>query len=80
MQRFEEAITAYQDAAAIFRETGDRHSEAQTLDNLGNTYQEEMQQPSRAATCWREAAAMRDADDPEEAERLERLAANAQTG
>ena len=31
----EEAITAHQDAAAIFRETGDRHGEGMALDNLG---------------------------------------------
>ena len=33
--RFEEAISAHQDAAAIFRETGDRHGEGQALNNLG---------------------------------------------
>ena len=27
VRRFEEAITAHQDAAAIYRETGDRHGE-----------------------------------------------------
>ena len=35
VRRFEEAITAHQDAAAIFRETGDRHGEGMALDNLG---------------------------------------------
>ena len=35
VRRFEEAITAHQDAAAIFRETGDRHSEGAALNNLG---------------------------------------------
>jgi hypothetical protein len=34
VQRFEEAITAYQDAVAIFRETGDRHRESIALGNL----------------------------------------------
>jgi len=33
--RVEEAITAHQDAAAIFRETGDRHGEGRALGNLG---------------------------------------------
>ena len=33
--RFEDAITASQGAAAIFRETGDRHGEGQALNNLG---------------------------------------------
>jgi hypothetical protein len=32
--RFEEAITACQDAAAIYRETGDRHRERTTLEDL----------------------------------------------
>ena len=34
VRRFEEAITAHQDAAAIFRETGDRHGEGTALSNL----------------------------------------------
>jgi hypothetical protein len=34
VRRFDEAITAHQDAAAIFRETGDRHGEGAALDNL----------------------------------------------
>ncbi len=32
--RIGEAITACQDAVAIYRETGDRHSEGQALNNL----------------------------------------------
>ena len=35
VRRFEEAITAHQDAAAIYRETGDRHGEGMALNNLG---------------------------------------------
>ena len=35
VRRFEEAISAHQDAAAIYRETGDRHREGEALDNLG---------------------------------------------
>jgi tetratricopeptide (TPR) repeat protein len=74
----DEAIDCHQQAMAIFRETGDRHSEGQALDGLGNTYQE-LRRPARAAECWREAAAaMRDAADPEEAARLERLAVSTQ--
>jgi hypothetical protein len=34
VQRFEEAITACQDAAAILLETGDRHAEGIALANL----------------------------------------------
>ena len=34
VRRFEEAITAHQDAVAIYRETGDRHREGIALGNL----------------------------------------------
>ena len=34
LRRFEEAITACQDAATIYRETDDRHSEGMVLNNL----------------------------------------------
>lgn len=34
VRRFEEAITAHQEAAAIYRETGDRHGEGIALNNL----------------------------------------------
>ena len=34
VRRFEEAITAHQDAAAIYRETGDRHRESSALEDL----------------------------------------------
>lgn len=34
VRRFEEAITAHQDAAAICRETGDRHGEDMAVNNL----------------------------------------------
>jgi len=34
VRRFDEAITALQGAAAIFRETGDRYGEAIALNNL----------------------------------------------
>jgi len=69
MQRFEEAITSYQQALAIRRETGDRHGEGQALNNLGHTYKA-MRRPGRASACWLEAAAaMRAAGDHEEAGR-----------
>ena len=35
VRRVEDAITAHQDAVAIYRETGDRHSEGIALNNLG---------------------------------------------
>ena len=79
MRRFEEAVGCFQESLAIFRETGDRHGEGQTLTNLGLAYQG-LRQPDRAAMCWQDAAAaMRDAGDQEEAARLEQLAANAQS-
>ncbi len=80
MRRFEETIRAHQDAAAIYRETGDRHGEGTALTNLAYAYQD-MRQPGRAAACWRDAAAaMRDAGEHEEAARLEQLATNTRTG
>jgi tetratricopeptide (TPR) repeat protein len=39
VRQFEEAITACQDAAAIYRETGDRNGEASALNNLGQALQ-----------------------------------------
>ena len=33
--RLDEAVTAYQDAAAIFRETGDKYRETMALNSLG---------------------------------------------
>jgi tetratricopeptide (TPR) repeat protein len=36
VRRFDEAITAHQTAAAIYRETGDRHREGTALNNLGS--------------------------------------------
>ena len=35
VRRFEEAITACEDAAAVYRRTGDRHWEGMTLNNRG---------------------------------------------
>ena len=35
VRRFDEAITAHQDAIAIYRETGDRHREGRALNDLG---------------------------------------------
>jgi hypothetical protein len=35
VRRFEEAITAHRDAAAIYRETGDGRREDSALENLG---------------------------------------------
>jgi hypothetical protein len=76
VRRFEEAISAHRGAAAICRETGDRHREGVTLGNLGMALVE-VRRFEEAVECWREAAAaMRDAGDREAAGRLEQLAAN----
>jgi hypothetical protein len=37
VRRFDEAMIAGQDAAAIFRQTGDRHGEDAALNNLGGS-------------------------------------------
>jgi tetratricopeptide (TPR) repeat protein len=79
LRRFQEAISCYQDALVIRRETGDRRGEAQTLSNLGLAYQE-LQQLDKAAGYWRDAATvMRNAGNDVEAARLEQLAANARS-
>jgi tetratricopeptide (TPR) repeat protein len=39
VRRFDEAITAQQDAVAIYRVAGDRHREGMTLNNLGPALQ-----------------------------------------
>ena len=57
MGRFEEAITAYQDAAAIFRETGDRHGEGIALNNLGMALRE-VRRFEEAITAAQDAAAI----------------------
>jgi tetratricopeptide (TPR) repeat protein len=80
VRRFEEAVAACRAAAAVFREIGDQYGQGMALTNLGNAYRE-MRQPVRAAGCWREAAeAMRHIGNHEAAERLDQLAAHAQTG
>ena len=57
MRRFEEAITALQDAAAIFRETGDRHGEGMALNNLGSALLE-VRRFEEAITAHQDAAAI----------------------
>ena len=57
VRRFEEAITAHRDAAAIFRETGDRHGEGQALGNLGPLLLE-VGRFEEAITADRDAAAI----------------------
>lgn len=65
VRRFEEAVSAHQNAAVIFRETGDRQRGGGALANLASIY-EEVRQPGQAAACWQEAAAtMRETVDNE---------------
>jgi tetratricopeptide (TPR) repeat protein len=54
-RRFEEAIAAPQDAAVIFRETGDRHREGMALNNLGLALRE-VRRFDDAVTTHQEAA------------------------
>jgi tetratricopeptide (TPR) repeat protein len=58
VRRFEEAITSYQDAAAICREAGDRHREAMALNNLGLALRE-VGQLEEAIIAHQDAAAIR---------------------
>jgi tetratricopeptide (TPR) repeat protein len=50
-RRFEEAITAHQEAAAIFRETKDKHSEGLALNNLGLAFREARQFEDAVTAC-----------------------------
>jgi tetratricopeptide (TPR) repeat protein len=57
VRRFEEAITACQDAAAIYQETSDRHGEGKALNNLGRALQE-VRRFDEAITACQDAAAI----------------------
>jgi tetratricopeptide (TPR) repeat protein len=57
VRRFEEAITAHQDAAAIFRETGDRHGEGLALEGLGLAL-DEAGRSREAMTAYQDAIAI----------------------
>jgi Flp pilus assembly protein TadD len=57
VRRFEEAITAYTQAAAIYVEAGDRHGEGMTLNNLGLA-QREVRRFEEAITAHTQAAAI----------------------
>jgi len=57
VRRFEEAITAERDAAAIYRETGDRHNEGTALVNLGMALVQ-VRRFEEAITAHRDAAAI----------------------
>ena len=63
MRRFEEAITAHQDAAAIFRETGDRHGEGMALNNLGLALVEVRRFEEAISACQDAAAFFRETGD-----------------
>jgi hypothetical protein len=57
VRRFEEAISAHQDAAAICRETGDRHGEGMALGNLGNALAG-VRRFEEAITCYEQDIAI----------------------
>src|SRR5581483_11693949 len=80
--KLEGAITACQDAAAIFREIGDRHSEGAALNNLGSAlrqvsrFDEAIAAHQDAAAIFREtgdrqneAIALNNLDDARKASR-----------
>jgi len=62
VRRFEEAITVFQDVAAISRETGDRHREGMALNNLGlalaevRRFEEAITAHQDAAVIYRETS------------------------
>ena len=57
VRRFEEAISAHRDAAAIFRETGDRRREGRALNNLGLAL-EEVHRFDEAIACYEQDIAI----------------------
>ena len=57
MRRFDEAITAHQDATAIHRETGDRHGESLALGGLGRAL-DEAGRSREAMTAYQDAIAI----------------------
>ncbi len=63
VRRFGEAITAHQDAAAIYRDTGDRHREAMALNNLGLALREVRRFDEAITACQDAAAIYRDTGD-----------------
>jgi tetratricopeptide (TPR) repeat protein len=72
--RFEEAITAHQDAATIYRQTGDRPGEARALNNLGRALQDLWRFEEAITTCQDAAAIYRETGDrPGESMALDNL-------
>jgi tetratricopeptide (TPR) repeat protein len=63
VRRFEEAITACQDAAAIYRDTSDRHREAMALGNLGLALHEVRRFEEAITACQDAAAIFRETGD-----------------
>jgi tetratricopeptide (TPR) repeat protein len=56
LERFPEAVTAYQDAIQIYRDTGDQHDEgmAKALNSLGNVLRQ-VQRSEEAITAYQDA-------------------------
>ena len=57
LRRYDEAVTAHQDAAAIFRQVGDRHGEGNVLNNLGLALHG-LYRDDEAVTAHQDAAAI----------------------
>jgi hypothetical protein len=60
VRRFGEAVTAHQDAAVIYRETGDRHREGRTLGNLAVALRKKRQIRKALAAEYAAAVIRRD--------------------
>jgi tetratricopeptide (TPR) repeat protein len=58
-----EAITSCQDAAAIYRETGDRHNEGMALGNLGLALRDAQRFEEAITSCQDAAAIFRETGD-----------------
>lgn len=61
--QFDEAVTAHQDAVAIFRQTGDRHREAGALTKFGDALQEVRRYGDAIIACQEAITLYRETED-----------------
>ncbi|WP_078658649.1 tetratricopeptide repeat protein [Streptomyces lavendulae] len=78
MGRFEEAVDVQTQAAAIFRELGDRHRESQALNNLGSILREVRRFEEAIGAHTQAAAIFRELGDRQREEATLVLRADAQ--